>query len=73
MQMSVLAFYMIRTLIGFTDMAFVLVIVVGPCPLIKVRTENYFPYFSTKTYVLGTQKNRLDETVLLSIKNTCFS
>ena len=25
-----------------------------------------FSYFSTKTYVVGTQKNRLDETVLLS-------
>ena len=25
-------------------------------------------YFSTKTYVVGTQKNRLNETVLLSDK-----
>ena len=24
-------------------------------------TENYFSYFSTKTYVVGTQKNRLNE------------
>ena len=24
--------------------------------------ENYTFYFSTKTYVVGTQKNRLDET-----------
>ena len=28
--------------------------------------ENYIAYFSTKTYVVGTQKNRLNETVLLS-------
>ena len=28
-------------------------------------------YFSTKTYVVGTQKNRLNETVLLSTQNTC--
>ena len=28
-----------------------------------------FIYFSTKTYVVGTQKNRLHETVLLSTKN----
>ena len=28
--------------------------------------NNWFSYFSTKTYVVGTQKNRLDETVLLS-------
>ena len=33
--------------------------------------ENCFSYFSTKTYVVGTQKNRLDETVLLSTQNTC--
>ena len=26
--------------------------------------ENYFLCFSTKTYVVGTQKNRLNETVL---------
>ena len=31
-------------------------------------TENYFLYFSSKTYVVGTQKNRLNETVLLSTK-----
>ena len=31
---------------------------------IKERvSENYFSYFSTKTYVVGTQMNRLDETV----------
>ena len=28
--------------------------------------ENYFSYFSTKVYVVGTQKNSLDEMVLLS-------
>ena len=28
-------------------------------------------YFSTKTYVVGTQKNRLNETVLLSTPNIC--
>ena len=28
-------------------------------------------YFSTKTYVVGTQKNRLNETVLLSTQNMC--
>ena len=34
--------------------------------------ENYFSYFSTKTYVVGTQKNRLHETVLLSTNNICL-
>ena len=28
-------------------------------------------YLSTKTYVVGTQKYRLSETVLLSTKNMC--
>ena len=30
--------------------------------------ENYFSHFSTKYYVLGTQKSHLNETVLLSTK-----
>ena len=33
--------------------------------------ETSFSYFSTKTCVMGTQKNRLNETVLLSTQNTC--
>ena len=32
------------------------------------RKYSQFSYFSTKTYVVGTQKNRFDETVLLSTK-----
>ena len=32
-------------------------------------TKKIFSYFSTKTYVVGTQKNRLNETVLLSSQN----
>ena len=38
----------------------------------KSVTENYCSYFSTKTYVVGTEKKRLDDTVLLSTQNTCF-
>ena len=37
----------------------------------SVLTEQSFSYFLTKTYVVGTQKNRLNETTLLSTKNTC--
>ena len=35
----------------------------------KIRTFFKFlnPYFTAKTYVVGTQKNRLCETILLSI------
>ena len=32
----------------------------------KCVIKNYFSYFSIKTYVFGTQKNRLNEAVLLS-------
>ena len=42
-------------------------------PLVKsVYQKNIFSYFSTKqSYVVGTQKNRLNETVLLSTQNIC--
>ena len=39
----------------------------------RLPIENYFPYSSTKTYVVGAQKNRLNETVLLSTQNTCLN
>ena len=35
----------------------------GHRPPDKSVIENYFAYFSTKTYVVGTQKDRLNETV----------
>ena len=35
--------------------------------------ENYFSYFSFKTCVVGAQKNRLNETVLLSTQNTSLN
>ena len=46
---------------------------VSQAPSKECATENYFSYFSTKTYVVGTQKNRLDETVLLSTQNMCLN
>ena len=36
----------------------------------SVYQIKYFSYFSTKTYVAGTQKNRLNETVLSSTQLT---
>ena len=39
--------------------------------LLRVGNIKIFFYFSTKTYVVGTQKNHLDETVLLSTQNLC--
>ena len=44
---------------------------VGSGLKLRVHTKNFFFYFSTKTYVVGTQKNRLNETVLLSTQNIC--
>ena len=40
-------------------------------PLVKsvYQKKIYFSYFKTKTYVVGTQKNRLNETVLLIPKS----
>ena len=35
--------------------------------------QNLFSYFSTETYVVGSQKNRLNETVLLSTQNLCYN
>ena len=40
--------------------------------ILCIAEFNYFLYFSSKIYVVDTQKNRLNETVLLSIQNTCF-
>ena len=36
---------------------------------IRVVLEIYYLYFLSKTYVVGTQKNRLNEMVLLSTQN----
>ena len=42
---------------------------ISPTPSKEYVIKNQFSYFSTKTYVVGsTQKNRLNETILLSIK-----
>ena len=32
-----------------------------------------FFYFTSKTYVVGTQKSRLNDKVLLSTQNTCLN
>ena len=37
---------------------------------IRVCTLKLISYFSSQAYVVGTQKNRLNETVLLSTHNT---
>ena len=42
-------------------------------PQIRVRNWKLLSYFSAKTYVLGTLKNRLNETVLVSTQNTSLN
>ena len=37
---------------------------------IRVHIGKPFSFIFIKTYVVGTQKNRLDETALLSTQNT---
>ena len=55
------------------DFCFPLIIISSTRPpKYECVTENYFSYFSTKRYVVGTQKNRLNETVCLSTQNTCL-
>ena len=46
---------------------------VKPCPglQLRVRTNILIFLFLNKTYVVGAQKNRLNETVLLSTQNIC--
>ena len=45
----------------------------GLVPVACLRPVTKNSYFSNKTYVVGTQKNRLNETVLLSIQNICYN
>ena len=40
---------------------------------IRERNKKLFSYFSTKTYVVGTKKNRLNEKVLLDTHNICLN
>ena len=50
---------------------------VEQCPYaglqIRVCIGIFFLYFSSKTYNVGTQKNCLNEIVLLSTQNTCLN
>ena len=38
----------------------------------KLESKTVNIFLSVLTYVLGAQKNRLNETVLLSTQNICF-
>ena len=40
---------------------------------LKLNMPNQKVFFLTKTYVVGTLKNRLIETVLLSTQNICLN
>ena len=45
---------------------------VVPSGLERRVNKNYFVHFSTKTYVVGTQKKHLSEMVVLSTRNKCL-
>ena len=40
--------------------------------ILTINLEKYFSYFSTKTYVVDTQKDRLNETVLFDYPKHMF-
>ena len=44
-----------------------------PLVILKTKRRKRISYFSTKAYVVGTQKNRLNETVLFSSSNICLN
>ena len=48
---------------------FFYILVCFSCKIVMI----FFSYFPAKTYVVGAQKNQLNETVLLSTQNTCFN
>ena len=39
-------------------------------PILHPDLKLNFSYFSAKTYVVGTKKNRLNDTIFLSTQNT---
>ena len=45
----------------------------GITPKPKNKCMKVVCYFSTKTYVVGTQKNHLNEMVLLNTQNKCLN
>ena len=46
--------------------------ILHPVKQIRRVFEDNFHYFSIKTYVVGTHKNRLAEAILMSTHNICF-
>ena len=50
---------------------FIFLLILNTRTLVKSEYQKNNSYFSTKIYVVGCQKNRLNETVLLSTQNIC--
>ena len=63
----------LMTVLDKTDVHFEAFLKKEPGLHINCVMKNYFCYFSNKTYVVGTQKNCLSETVLLSTQNICLN
>ena len=66
---AILATFIIK--VPFVFKTFVLSIFEWTLKIDFTVIKKQFSYFSTKTYVVGTQKNRLNEMVLLSTQNIC--
>ena len=59
-----------QSILSFSEQCLIGKVVVARPPYDCVLVK-YYIYFSSKTYVVGSQKNRLNETVLLMTPNTC--
>ena len=70
--MAVCALCLVLTVPWF-DLPSVIVVVPSKFLVKNADKKNYFSYFSTKTYVVGTQRYRLDETVLFDTQNICLN
>ena len=68
---AILATFIIK--VPFVFKTFVLSIFEWTLKIGFTVIKKQFSYFSTITYVVGTQKNRLNEMVLLSTQNICLN
>ena len=59
--------------LNFFQVVFTWEVTANPTKVKSVYQKIIFSYFSTKTYIVGTQKNRLNETILLKTQDTCLN
>ena len=55
----------------YIDASYVMIYFILRPLVMSAYQKKKISYFSAKTYIVGTQKNHLNETVLLSTQNIC--